>query len=201
MLKILNKILICLILILGIWYFYDQLSNGIYDGLLLGLFIIPTLLGPWIIKKLFHYQMCNLLKFCYYIFVLLGLVLGSIMGFYKLIPYYDKFVHFLSGIISSVVALIFLKEANTNTKKTPIWFQMFFILCFSLFIASFWEFLEFFYDKITGADSQYVMKTGVDDTMTDMLVAFLGSILFSIYYWYQLTKSKINKIELIEKYF
>lgn len=201
MLKIFNKILVCLFIGIGIWYFYDQLSGGIYDRLLIGLAIIPVLLGPWLIKKLFKYEMCELLKFCYYIFTLLGLILGSVLKFYQLIPGFDKFVHFISGIISAVVALIFLKYSKTNTKSTPIWFQILFIICCTLAIASIWEFFEFFCDKITKGDAQYVMKTGVDDTMEDMLVAFLGSILFSFYYYYQMSKAKINKIKKLEKYF
>lgn len=199
--KTFNKILVCLFIGVGIWYFYDQISQGIYDRLLIGCAIIPVLLGPWLIKKIFKYEMCELLKCCYYLFAFLGLLLGSVLKFYQLVPGFDKFVHFLSGIISAVVALIFLKYSKTNTKSTPIWFQILFIICFALAVASIWEFFEFFCDKLTGGDCQYVMKTGVDDTMEDMLVAFIGSILFSVYYYYQMIKAKHNQIKKIEKYF
>ncbi len=199
--KVLNRILICLFIGIGIWYFYDQLSMQVYDRLLIGLAIIPVLLGPWIIKKLFHYEMCELLKFCYYLFALLGLILGSVLKFYQAFPGFDKFVHFLSGIITSIVALIFLKKSNTNKKKTPLWFQMLFIILFTLGVASIWEFFEYFCDNITGGDAQYVAATGVDDTMNDMLIAFAGGILFNLYYAYQMCKAKRNKIELLEKCF
>lgn len=198
--KTLNKILILSYIGIGIWYLYDQLSRGIYDRLLIGLAIIPVFLGPWLIKKILKYDMCELLKFCYYIFVLMGLILGSILNFYKLFPGFDKFTHFISGIISSIASLIFLKKAKLLKGKQPFWFSILFVICFSLAIASIWEFFEFFCDKLTKADAQYVKTTGVDDTMLDMLVAFLGSILFSIYYFYQEKYAKKNTIERIEKY-
>lgn len=198
--KTLNKILVCIYIGVGIWYFYDQLSRGLYDRLLIGLAIIPVLLGPWLIKKILKYEMCEVLTFCYYIFALLGLILGSILNFYKLFPGFDKFTHFISGFVSSVVALVFLKKANLLKGKQPIWFSILFIICFSLAVASIWEFFEFFCDKFTGADAQYVQSTGVNDTMEDMLVAFLGSILFSLYYLYQEKKAKHNQIKKLEKY-
>lgn len=198
--KTLNKIIISIYIGIGIWYFYDQLSNQVYDRLLIGCAIIPVLLGPYLIKKLLKYEMCELLKFCYYVFALLGLILGSILGFYKFVPLYDKFTHFISGFITSLVALIFLKKAKLLNGKKTLWFNILFIICFSLTIASIWEFFEFICDKLLNADAQYVKTTGVDDTMLDMLVAFFGSILFSLYYFYQEKFANKSSIERIEKY-
>ncbi len=199
--KLFNRLFIILFIVIGIFYFYDQLSRGIYDRLLIGFAIIPVLFGPWIISKLFHYQLGDVLQFCYYAFAFLGLILGSILRFYQLYPGYDKFVHFISGVITAVVALLFLKKSGTNTAKTPLWFQIFFLICFSLAIAGIWEFFEFFCDHITGGDCQYVVATGVHDTMEDMLVAFLGSILFGVYYYFEMRRGKNNRIQQLEKYF
>ena len=80
-------------------------------------------------------------------------------------------------------------------KKELKWFHIIFMIAFGLMIASFWEFFEFASDNILGGDTQWVKETGVDDTMGDMLIAFLGSILFCIYYFIevQVKKDKFMK--------
>lgn len=45
-----------------------------------------------------------------------------------------------------------------------------------------------FYDKLFNCDSQWVFESGVNDTMTDMLIATLSGILSSFYYFYYLKK-------------
>ena len=66
-------------------------------------------------------------------------------------------------------------------------------------IASFWEFFKFLSDKVLKGDTQWVLLTGVDDTMTDMLIAFLSSVIFSVFYYIgSITNKKfikgINKV-------
>ncbi len=157
--------------------------------------IIPITAGPFLIKKILKYEMSELLKILYYVFVLIALILGSILGWYYKISWLDLFAHFLSGIATMIVALIILKK-NHLLKKELKWFHLVFMIAFSLMIASFWEFFEFFSDKILGGDTQWVKETGVDDTMGDMLIAFLGSILFCIYYFIEV---KIKKDKFIKK--
>ena len=57
-------------------------------------------------------------------------------------------------------------------------------------IASLWEFLEFGADTFLGMNVQHSIETGVRDTMEDMLIAFLGSLIVSISY---LVENKISK--------
>ena len=45
-----------------------------------------------------------------------------------------------------------------------------------------WEIFEFTNDAIFQADAQHVMTTGVDDTMLDMIVALLGSVIVVVIY-------------------
>ena len=142
--------------------------------------IIPILLVPFLIKKIIKYQMSEILKLIYYLFVIVALVLGSILGWYYQISWLDLLAHFLSGILTSLCALIILKKEEL-LKIEHISFTIVFIVGFTLMTAAGWEFFEFFSDKILNGDSQWVLETGVDDTMTDMLIAFLGSIGFSIY--------------------
>ena len=59
---------------------------------------------------------------------------------------------------------------------------MFAIIMFVLMIASLWEFLEYTTDIFLKMDVQHNIDTGVNDTMEDMLVAFIGSVIVSINY-------------------
>lgn len=68
------------------------------------------------------------------------------------------------------------------------------MISFTLMIASFWEFMEFGSDLIMKTDVQHALDTGVADTMQDMLIAFLGSIIVAVKYVLENKKGLIKKI-------
>ncbi len=191
--KIINRIFVIAFIIINIWYFYNQLINQVYDRLLIGLAIIPLLLAPLLISKILSYNISDNIRFCYYLFVFLAYTLGSILKFYQLFPGFDKVVHFISGILTSWALIMLLNKANNLSVKMPLWFQILNIITFSLAIASIWEFFEFICDNIIGGDCQHVQSTGINDTMLDMLVAFLGSIIFSTCYYLSNKSKKLIK--------
>lgn len=197
--KHLNRLLIFLFIVIGIFYVYDKLSQGTTDRLLIAVSIIPVLLAPSLIDKILHYKMNETLKFVYYLFSFCAVILGSIFNFYN-IPEtqgFDKITHFVSGILTSITSLIFLKRAGL--KKEKVWFVMTYIILFSVAIGGIWELFEFFCDKLTDGNAQHALETGVDDTMGDMLAATTASILFAIYYYYQVKYAKNNKIEKLKQ--
>lgn len=181
--------------------FYQLIVNGQDVTLsknLTVLSIIIVCIVPWLIKKVLKYEMSETLKFIYFLFVFIALILGSIYNLYRTISWFDLLAHFLSGIVTCVLALIILKKFDLLKKDLPI-FHIVFIIAFSLMIASFWEFFEFLSDKVLKGDTQWVLLTGVDDTMTDMLIAFLSSVIFSVFYYIgSITNKKfikgINKV-------
>lgn len=197
--KLLNRILIALFILIDGWYVYDKLSTGVTDRLAIALAVIPILLGPYLIKKIFHYEMGEPLKFVYYLFTFCCVILGSVLNWYNLpqTKGFDKLTHFVSGFLTSMVALLVLKKAGIKNKK--MWFIVTYIILFSVAIGGIWEFFEFFCDAITGGDTQHVLDSGVDDTMGDMLVATLASILFSLYYLYSYKWAKTNHVKKLEE--
>lgn len=172
---------------------YQLLVNGTSNALannLILLSIIPIVLGPYLIRKIFGYTMSEVLKFFYFAFIMVSLILGSVMKWYFKIAWFDLFAHFLSGIITSLLALVILKK-NNLLKDNNVYFTIFFIISVTLAVAGLWEFFEFASDKIFQNDTQFVLETGVDDTMTDMLIAFFASIICSTYYFLKMkTNSK-----------
>lgn len=111
------------------------------------------------------------------IFIYFASLWGSCLGGYS-IPYYDKFTHFVSGIMICEVAYMLYKHFLRNEKRILI--MCVFINTFNATVALLWEFYEyalfvfFQYDAIRNV-------TGVHDTMTDMLVAVIGGLLLTCY--------------------
>lgn len=190
-----NKIIVVTLYVFMLFQLGIKLHSMSLSKILTTLSIIPILLVPLLIKKLFKYDVSEELKLIYYLFIIVSLVLGSILGLYYKISWFDLLTHFLSGAFVSFVSLILIKHKRL-LKKENTGFIILFMLSASLMVASCWEFFEFFSDKILGGDVQWVVKTGVDDTMTDMLIAFLGSIIYSIYFLIQV---KLNDKKYFKK--
>ena len=114
--------------------------------------ILPLIMVPYILDKIKVYHMDEVLIFFYYLFLLLALVMGSILKFYYKIWWFDLFTHFISGLMTSIVAFILLQE-NKLVKKKYKWIGFLFILMFTIGIAACWEYFEFTCDKLFHSDA------------------------------------------------
>ena len=177
---LINDVLIFCLLIIMFYQLIFRSSTLPISKILTTTSILPIIMVPYLLDKIFHYRMKEGTQLVYYLFILISLALGSILGLYHTISWFDLLAHFLTGVVSSVAALIILEQVGL-LKKERVGFIFFFMLLLGLSVSSCWEFFEFFSDKIFHGDTQCTKLTGVNDTMEDMLIAFLGSILFSGY--------------------
>ena len=141
-----------------------------YGGFLAGLFL-PFI--PNIVEKVFKCKFAFRIELLYYAFIFVALDMGICMDLYKTVPYFDKTVHFCSGVFSALVghyALVYFK-----VNKSPKLFKAMFIMLFSIAIAVLWEFFEFGCDKLLGQSMQQLISIGVDDTMFDLICATIGA--------------------------
>ena len=187
--KKINNIIIILSLIVELIYF---IMNPIItvDNILLLLSYIPVIFIPRIFNYIFKKSKIKItddIEFAYLIFLILAFLFGSIMGGYSRIYWYDSFTHLLSGVFTAFMAIVLLKWLNRYNKKDIV-FNIIYIILITLSVAVLWECVEFTIDKVLGMDTQKVLTTGVNDTMKDMICALVGSILYSIYYLYNLNK-------------
>lgn len=169
--------------------------SGIYGGLI-KLSVIPIIFLPQIVNKLFHFKINDSLKNMYVLFIFLAHFLGSIVNLYHKVYWYDSFTHFLSGIVISFLATYLLVMFKKYDKKSIV-FNILFILGISFIVAGIWEMFEFICDKLFNKDAQNVLTTGVDDTMKDMIVAALGTLLYCIMYMYEELE---NKYIIVKKF-
>lgn len=187
--KIINGILKIIIVIGSIYYSIPLLQNQNLYGVLIKLSIILFLFIPRLFRKWKIIDLSNNLEFLYLMFLFAAHFLGSIVDFYHKVPNYDTWMHFISGFIVAVLATLILKANRLDSKKYCL-FNFLFIISFSCLIASSWEFIEFTGDKLFGKDAQNVLTTGVNDTMKDMIVATLASIMYGIVYCFEKTNGK-----------
>ncbi len=109
----------------------------------------------------------------------LHVAVGSAMGFYhkELIIPYDKFLHFLSTAMISLLAFMFVFTLYyTRRLRLSFLFMVVFIILTALGLGAFWEILEYGLDKIAGTKAQL----DLDDTMTDLILDFLGGVIVAI---------------------
>lgn len=181
MIKKINITLI-LIAIIGSLYFVFTRDNNIVL-ILKDLSIVVTISALYIIQKLFKIKISEGLNLVYIIFIFMAHFLGVICELYNHIYWFDKFAHFLSGVITAFVAIYILVKLK---KDKNMFFDILYIIALTLAVAALWEVFEYLSSYYFGLDPQKVTTTGVTDTMNDIIVAFLGSILVSICYYFEI---------------
>lgn len=185
----LNQLLRIIAIIGGIIFGIIRIVNNDIYGSLICFSIIPVMFAPYLLKKIFKIELGEQIETIYYIFVFFAHFLGSIINLYDYIDGYDKIMHFLSGMLSAMIAFVLLVKMKHYKDKNRI-FNYLFIISITLTIASLWEFYEFTFDSLFTKDAQNVLTTGVGDTMWDMIVAFFGAILVLIEYTRELISNK-----------
>ncbi len=193
--KRITNTLIFLCSLAAICFMVKDINVGNYDRILGDITIPLVLLIPRIIKNLFKIRITDTMELIYVVFIILAQFLGSVVNLYNndTTWWYDLFAHFLSGVLTSVLALVVLNWFGVYKEKNN-GFNFLFIICFTLMVASIWEFVEFGTDVFLGMNVQHSLETGVKDTMEDMLVAFAGSMIVGITYLLEGKNGFVKKI-------
>ena len=139
------------------------------------LLVIPALA---LIRHLFRWKGGWQLEFYIYCFCILSWSIGGALELYDKVPYFDKVVHCLSGVFVSLLALALFSmlERRRSPQGEINATACFFTFFASMAVAGMFELCEYFLSPIAGRDMQHVLETGVSDTMGDMFVCMLGTI-------------------------
>jgi len=192
MIKKINISLI-LIAVIGTLYFVFTRDTNIVL-ILKDISIIVTISALYIIQKLFKIKISEVINLTYIIFIFMAHFLGVICELYNYIYWFDKFIHFLSGIVTAFVAIYLLVKFR---KDKNMFFDILVIISLTLAVAALWEIFEYLSSFYFHMDPQKVLTTGVSDTMGDIIVAFLGSILVSMCYYFE---NKYNYNLLVKRF-
>lgn len=128
------------------------------------------------------------------IFIYASLYLGEVRAYYIKFWWWDLFLHTFSAMIMGGIgfSLVYIlnKEKHVSLRMSPA-FVGIFSFSFAMSIGGLWEIVEFLLDKTFGWNMQ---KSGLVDTMTDMMVDALGALIVSFLgYLYMKGKSKVFK--------
>lgn len=191
-----NILLKVVSIIIGLLVGVNQVIHGFPTGeIIISFSLIIIVLMPNILRR-FNFRISPSIEFIYLLFIFFAQALGSVLNFYQTFYFYDKAMHFLSGVLSSFAGIyILVKFGKYNEKNLA--FNCVMIIFTVMAIAGFWEIFEYTGNLILGGDAQKVVATGVNDTMTDIIVALLGSILVCISYLYE---QENNKKMLIKRF-
>lgn len=149
---------------------------------------LATVILPFVpdLFRLLKIKVSPPLMLAYEAFLVIAMVLGIDLDWYKEVlvaangdSYYDKIVHFSAGILTVAAGQEFfsLYLQQSSAKQKVWWFQVLFLLGMVAFTAVGWECYEFLYDEICGGHMQELVKSGVTDTMWDMMVSLIGGII------------------------
>lgn len=176
-LPILNAFILVLSLIICIIYARLYLLDGEYLMVLGSLVVIflPGLI--YMIEKIVKKRLLASIKTSYLIYIFISAVLGVVVNLYEHIIYYDKIMHFLSGVY---ITWYFILGYNYFLKKENLKLIVFiiFTVSFNAALALFWEFGEYTMDIILGTDFQ----KSIADTMEDALLATTGGLIVTLIY-------------------
>lgn len=123
------------------------------------------------------------LKITVLVFSFLSFHLGTALRWFDRGWGYDNITHFLSGTLFTLIGLCLFARirGRVDRREEPL-LQLTYAFFFSMFIAVIWEIWEFSGFLLFGMDSQQHLKTGVLDTMEDMIACFFGSLIMVLDY-------------------
>jgi uncharacterized membrane protein YfcA len=118
------------------------------------------------------------------LFIFLALYLGEIHNFYIRFWWWDLILHSLFGCYTLIVSLhmikgVIRKEVEITKKRFTV-FLVVFAFSFTIALGTLWELFEFSGDYFFRKD---MIKGGLEDTATDLLVKTASAFITSLIYY------------------
>lgn len=138
---------------------------------------LVTLL-PWYLSKGYHLRLPIGFEFIIVAFVYATLFLGEVHNFYFKFWWWDIALHTGAGLAFGFIGFLILYSFYRVDKfQAPPILIAVLSFCVSMAIGAIWEIFEFSMDQIFGMNMQ---KSGLMDTMWDLIVNTIGALIASI---------------------
>lgn len=117
------------------------------------------------------------------VFVFASLFLGEVQGYYLRFWWWDAALHTASGFLLGILGFLLVYVLN---EKVEIEFHMkpgfvaLFAFMFAMGMGAIWEIFEFGMDQVFGMNMQ---KSGLVDTMWDLIVDAIGALVIAVLGW------------------
>lgn len=171
------------------------------DGRMLSYLAVAVLaLLPYLFELISRRRLTTFVLLLYTVYLFVAGFWGGCMCVYERVPGTDKVVHTLFGYVACIIGLFVVCGMNDYSGLSPVFVA---ITCFavSLALAACWELVEFAGDAFLNGTYQgdYVETAAgtfvqpKNDTMTDILVHFIGSAVFELHYiLHRLTRKNLG---------
>ncbi len=162
---------------------------GMYLNISLLILLLVTLWVPAALELITRTKFPTVLHVNFSILLTIASFMGSLFGVYALIPHWDSFAHWYSGLLLAWLGLFAVKAVTDKTKgkvSIPRWFSIAVAIATPLAFAALWEICEFMSDTFLHTHTQ----AGLQDTILDMVSAGVGAIIaVLILVWFKAPKS------------
>lgn len=167
-------------LILGVVLFAVQARW--FNALITAGIIVITLL-PSILGRRFHVRIPAEFELLTVLFVFASLFLGEVHGYYVRFWWWDVVLHtgsgFLLGILGFLLVYVLNERPEAELSMRPRFIALFAFM-FAVGMGALWEIFEFAMDQSFGLNMQ---KSGLVDTMWDLIVDTIGAAIIALLGW------------------
>ena len=170
--------------------------------------ILLILTFPILLRKRFMIQIPLLITVLCAAFGFVAMIMGDGLNFYGKFRWWDSALHLFSGCVLAFVGLWIISiifEDNHNAVFGSRIFVAFYVLLFGVSCGVIWEICEYAYDAFLGTNTQQFMASttsslplpediplcgheALRDTMTDLILDLVGSLLVSVYVFFRYNK-------------
>lgn len=161
---------------------------------------------PSFIEHRFSVDIPNKMEVWYFIFLFAAIYLGEVRDFYYRVPYWDVILHAISGAMLGALGFVivsFLTDSEkTSARLSPVLVALF-AFCFAMAAGTVWEIYEFLADGLLGTNMQkfitadgtvLVGRDAVSDTMEDLIVDAISSLVICVLGYYSLKRKEKPEI-------
>ena len=135
------------------------------------------------------------------IFIFAAQYLGELRNYYYRFPWWDTMLHTMSGLILGFIGFLLVyilnKDEGVSLNMTPVFIAIF-SFTFAVAVGALWEIFEFSMDSIFGLNMQ---KSGLTDTMGDLIVDTIGALFTSTVGYYYLKRGQETYFSKLVKLF
>lgn len=170
-----------------------SIVTGQWKNLTLTLLAIVCLTLPFLISRIANIKNIVLpssFQSISIVFVFLAQYLGEIKKFYQIFWWWDLLLHAIFGSYLVIIALYSLRgtirKGQEITKQRFTLFAIIFAFSFSIALGTLWEIFEFAGDYLFETK---MVKGGIEDTSTDLLIKVLAAFVTSIICYFRSLKN------------
>lgn len=149
---------------------------------------------PSILERSIHVSLPPAFQIVLLIFIFGAQFLGEINNYYERFWWWDLVLHGWSGVLLGMIGFLLvyiLNEASGVKLVLSPFFIAFFALCFAVTCGVVWEVFEYLMDMIFGTNMQ---KSGLQDTMGDLIIDTAGALIISVTGFFTLKDNKKNSL-------